>query len=77
VSHRLLRLWKPRSTWRSARKCRCQRSKIEIIFSGKPCLSDQVLLGVVMDAQADAPAIGRFQCDAAIGAGADVGAFDR
>jgi len=36
-----------------------------------------VLLGVVMDAQADAPAIGRFQCDAAIGAGADVGAFDR
>jgi len=43
----------------------------------EPSFPDPVLLGVMEAAQADAPAVGRFEGDAAAGPAADVRAFDR
>jgi len=43
----------------------------------EPPLSEPVLLGMVVSAKADAPAIGRFESDAAVGTAADMGALDR
>lgn len=42
----------------------------------EPWFAKPVLFGVVMRAQADAPAVGRLERSAAIGAGAHMGAFD-
>ena len=42
----------------------------------EPTFSEPMLLGVVMGAQADAPAVGGLEGGAAIGAAAHMGAFD-
>jgi hypothetical protein len=41
----------------------------------KGCLTDQMLLGMMMDAQAERPPIGRLNSDTAISAQADMCAF--
>ena len=61
---------------RSPGKFLGQSYKVQIIFFRKPPFPKPVLLGMVVGAEADAPAVGRLQACAAIGAGPDMGAFD-
>ena len=62
--------------WRSSRKFLGYRDKVEAVRFLEGDFADQVLLGVVMPAQADCPPVGRLERHPAIGARAHVRTFD-
>jgi hypothetical protein len=52
-----------------------ERLEVDAISFLKGCLTNQMLFGMVMDAQAERPPIGRLNSDTAIGAQADMRTF--
>jgi hypothetical protein len=67
----------PSKVWRSSRKFLRYGDKVEAMRFLEGEFTDQVLLGVVMLAQTDRPAVGRLERDPAIGTRAHVRTFDR
>ena len=58
--------------WRAVGEQLGELGEADAVFGFEPGFADAVLLGVVEAAQADTPAVGRFEADAAVGTGADV-----
>lgn len=62
---------------RPPRELYCKFNEVQIVARLEANFSDFVLLKVMILAQADRPLVGGFEANAAIGAAADMSAFDR